>query len=79
MQTLGSEEYVIDIFPAEAEKDAIRVELEFDKISEISIFDPLTGCNNFRSSKSNYFSKDSLCNAKRKIDLAIKDIRVELG
>ena len=34
---------VIDIFPAEAEKDAIRVELEFDKISEISIFDPLTG------------------------------------
>ncbi len=32
----------IDIFPAEA-KEAVRIELEFDKISEISFFDPLTG------------------------------------
>ena len=34
---------VIDIFPAEAEKEAIRIELEFDKVVNISYFDPLTG------------------------------------
>ena len=34
---------MIDIFPAEAEKEAIRIELEFDKVVNISYFDPLTG------------------------------------
>ena len=32
---------VIDIFPAESEKESVRIELEGDKISEISFFDPL--------------------------------------
>lgn len=34
---------VIDIFPAESERDAIRVELFDDEIESISQFDPLTG------------------------------------
>ena len=34
---------VIDIFPAESEQEAIRVELFDDEIEQISIFDPLTG------------------------------------
>jgi len=34
---------VIDIFPAESEKEAVRVELFDDEIEQISIFDPLTG------------------------------------
>jgi excinuclease ABC subunit B len=34
---------VIDIFPAESERDAIRVELFDDVIDSISRFDPLTG------------------------------------
>jgi excinuclease ABC subunit B len=34
---------VIDIFPAESEKDAVRVELFDDEIEQISYFDPLTG------------------------------------
>jgi excinuclease ABC subunit B len=34
---------VIDIFPAESEMEAIRVELFDDEIEQISIFDPLTG------------------------------------
>ena len=34
---------VIDIFPAEAEKEAVRIELEIDKVQTISFFDPLTG------------------------------------
>jgi excinuclease ABC subunit B len=69
---------VIDIFPAEAEKDAIRVELEFDKISEISIFDPLTGAIISEVPRVTIFPKTHYVTPQEKIDLAIKDIRVEL-
>ncbi len=34
---------VVDIFPAESEKEAVRVELFDDEIENISTFDPLTG------------------------------------
>jgi excinuclease ABC subunit B len=34
---------VIDVFPAESEREAIRVELFDDTIEALSIFDPLTG------------------------------------
>jgi excinuclease ABC subunit B len=34
---------VIDIFPAESDQDAIRVELFDDEIERLSLFDPLTG------------------------------------
>ncbi len=34
---------VIDIFPADSERDAVRVELFDDEIEAISYFDPLTG------------------------------------
>lgn len=34
---------VIDVFPADAEKDAVRIELFDDEVENISTFDPLTG------------------------------------
>tara|TARA_R110002167_G_scaffold214432_3_gene419151 strand:- start:231 stop:2246 length:2016 start_codon:yes stop_codon:yes gene_type:complete len=34
---------VIDIFPAESEKEAIRIELFDDEVENLSFFDPLTG------------------------------------
>lgn len=34
---------VIDIFPADSERDAVRVEMFDDEIEKISYFDPLTG------------------------------------
>ena len=34
---------VIDIFPAESDREAVRVELFDDQIEQISVFDPLTG------------------------------------
>jgi len=34
---------VVDIYPAESEKEAVRVELFDDQIEELSLFDPLTG------------------------------------
>lgn len=34
---------VIDVFPAESEKEALRIELFDDEIERLSLFDPLTG------------------------------------
>ncbi|HGG60597.1 MAG TPA: excinuclease ABC subunit UvrB, partial [Gammaproteobacteria bacterium] len=34
---------VIDVFPAEAESEALRIELFDDEIEQLSLFDPLTG------------------------------------
>ena len=34
---------VIDIFPAESEREAVRVELFDDRVESLSFFDPLTG------------------------------------
>jgi excinuclease ABC subunit B len=34
---------VIDIFPAESEREAVRVELFDDEIESLALFDPLTG------------------------------------
>ena len=34
---------VIDIYPAESERHAIRIELYDDEIEKLSFFDPLTG------------------------------------
>lgn len=34
---------VIDVFPAESEKEAVRIELFDDEVESISYFDPLTG------------------------------------
>ena len=34
---------VIDVFPAESERDAVRIELFDDEVEQLSEFDPLTG------------------------------------
>ena len=45
---------VVDIFPADSERDAVRVELFDDEIEAVSLFDPLTGevLRNCRASRS---------------------------
>ena len=34
---------VIDVFPADSERDAVRIELFDDEVESLSYFDPLTG------------------------------------
>ena len=34
---------VIDVYPAESEKEAVRIELFDDEIENLAYFDPLTG------------------------------------
>ena len=68
----------IDIFPAEAEKEAIRIELEFDKISEISFFDPLTGSIIKEMPRVSIFPKTHYVTPQNTINQALEHIKIEL-
>ena len=68
----------IDIFPAEAEKEAVRIELEEDKIGSISFFDPLTGALNKEVPRISIFPKTHYVTSKNVIDKAINNIKKEL-
>ena len=48
---------VIDIFPAESERDAIRIELFDDVIESIKVFDPLSGHVNENVARFTVFPK----------------------
>ena len=68
----------IDIFPAEAEKEAVRIELEFDKISYISFFDPLTGSIIKEMPRVSIFPKTHYVTPQNTINKALEDIKIEL-
>ena len=68
----------IDIFPAEAEKEGVRIELEFDKISYISFFDPLTGTIIKEVPRVSIFPKTHYVTPQETINEALDDIKVEL-
>ena len=68
----------IDIFPAEAEKEGVRIELEFDKISYISFFDPLTGTIIKEVPRVSIFPKTHYVTPQKTINEALDDIKVEL-
>ena len=68
----------IDIFPAEAEKEAIRIELDEDKIQSISFFDPLTGVLINEVPRISIFPKTHYVTSKNVIEKAINNIKKEL-
>lgn len=69
---------VIDIFPAEAEKEAVRIELEIDKVRTISFFDPLTGAIINEVPRVTIYPKTHYVTPKETIQNAIGDIKEEL-
>ena len=69
---------VIDIFPAEAEKEAVRIELEIDKVQKISFFDPLTGAIINEVPRVTIYPKTHYVTPKETIQNAIGDIKEEL-
>ena len=70
---------VIDIFPAESDKDAIRVELFDDEIEELSIFDPLTGEVRRKVPRVTVFPKSHYVTPRETMENAIGNIRDELN
>jgi excinuclease ABC subunit B len=69
---------VIDIFPAESEQLAIRVELFGDEIDQISEFDPLTGETLQRLARTTIYPKSHYVTPREKVLEAIELIKDEL-
>jgi len=70
---------VIDIFPAESEREAIRVELFDDEIDNIAHFDPLTGEVIRRLPRITIYPKSHYVTSRDTILNAIESIKVELA
>ena len=69
---------VIDIYPADSEKHAVRVELFDQEIDRISIFDPLTGAVDKQVIRTTVFPKTHYVTPREKILNAIDEIKDEL-
>ena len=69
---------VIDVFPAESEKEAIRIELFDDEVENLSYFDPLTGEVLRRVPRVTIYPKSHYVTPREKVLDAIEKIKVEL-
>ncbi|NDA15138.1 MAG: excinuclease ABC subunit UvrB, partial [Gammaproteobacteria bacterium] len=69
---------VIDIFPAESERFAVRVELFGDQVEKLSRFDPLTGETNENLTRFTIYPKSHYVTPREKILEAIDEIGAEL-
>ncbi len=70
---------VIDIFPAESDKDAIRVELFDEEIESLAFFDPLTGEILRRVPRVTIYPKSHYVTPREKVLEAIEGIKLELA
>ena len=69
---------VLDIFPAESERFAVRIELFGDEIEKLSRFDPLTGETDERLTRFTIYPKSHYVTARETILDAIEEISDEL-
>ena len=69
---------VIDIYPAESEREALRVELFDDEIERLSLFDPLTGEVLSRTARYTVYPKTHYVTPRERILEAIEQIKVDL-
>ena len=69
---------VIDIFPADSEKYAVRIELYDDLIEGLSYFDPLTGEVNRQVRQLTIFPKTHYVTPKHVLLSAVDKIKIEL-
>ncbi len=69
---------VIDIFPADSEREAIRVELFDEEIENITIFDPLTGAIERKVPRVTIFPKSHYVTTRDVMMNAVEQIEIEL-
>ncbi|MFL7854071.1 excinuclease ABC subunit UvrB [Providencia rettgeri] len=70
---------VIDIFPAESDEYALRVELFDDEVERLSLFDPLTGQIQHRVPRFTVYPKTHYVTPRERILEAMEQIKVELA
>jgi excinuclease ABC subunit B len=69
---------VIDVFPAESEREAVRIELFDDEIETLSHFDPLTGEVLRKVPRLTVYPSSHYVTPRERVDSAIENIREEL-
>lgn len=69
---------VIDVFPADEEKEAIRIELFDDEVVNIASFDPLTGEIKQRLPRVTIFPKTHYVTPRERILETIDAVKIEL-
>ncbi|WP_341327847.1 excinuclease ABC subunit UvrB [Methylotuvimicrobium sp. KM2] len=69
---------VIDIFPAESEQEALRIELFDDEIERLSLFDPLTGEIKQRIARYTVYPKNHYVTPRDQLLAAVDAIKIEL-
>ena len=69
---------VVDIFPADSDKDALRIELFDEEIDRISCFDPLTNSILSQLPRVTVFPKTHYVTPRSKVLAMVDDIRLEL-
>jgi excinuclease ABC subunit B len=69
---------VIDIFPAESEREAVRVELFDDRVETLSFFDPLTGEVMRKVPRLTVYPSTHYVTPKERVQQAVGEIREEL-
>ncbi len=69
---------VIDIFPAESDENAIRIELFDDDIESLAYFDPLTGAIISKEQELTIFPKSHYVTPRDRMLSAAEQIRIEL-
>jgi excinuclease ABC subunit B len=69
---------IIDIFPAEAEDEAVRVELFDDEIERLSRFDPLTGTLRRKVPRLTIYPKTHYVTSRERMLAAMDEIKEEL-
>jgi excinuclease ABC subunit B len=69
---------VIDIFPAESEREAVRVELFDDQVEALSLFDPLTGEVLRKVPRLTVYPSTHYVTPKERVQSAVEAIRGEL-
>ena len=69
---------VIDVFPAESERDAVRIELFDEEVESLSYFDPLTGEVLRRVPRLTIFPKTHYVTPRERLLAAVDEIAKEL-
>ncbi|MDH3466956.1 MAG: excinuclease ABC subunit UvrB [Gammaproteobacteria bacterium] len=70
---------VIDIYPAESDSMAIRIELFGDEIEKLAAFDPLTGALDERLNRTTIYPKSHYVTARETVLKSIEAIKDELA
>lgn len=69
---------VIDVFPADSDREAIRIELFDDQVDNISFFDPITGQVLRKVPRATIFPKTHYVTPREKLLSTVEEVKQEL-